>query len=166
MSEKKKKGKYDRVVHETSTYTCIQSTPSRHKWLYASLKLRALYKGAPVVHERHRHRYEVNPDYIDVLEQKAGLNFVGKDDTGNRMEVVERRDHPGKGRKLKRDLLVPHKQYTFRQKRSHTRHHTRKRYSQILRLHIKRSSIPPSSLRITTSFPHDSRSPKCVKLLA
>jgi CTP synthase len=56
-------------------------------------KLRALYNGAEVVHERHRHRYEVNPDYIEQLE-KVGLNFVGKDDTGNRMEVVERKDHP------------------------------------------------------------------------
>ncbi|KAI9152069.1 CTP synthase [Paramyrothecium foliicola] len=56
-------------------------------------KLRALYNGAEVVHERHRHRYEVNPDYIDRLE-KVGLNFVGKDDTGKRMEVVERNDHP------------------------------------------------------------------------
>ncbi|KAH8690890.1 CTP synthase [Talaromyces proteolyticus] len=56
-------------------------------------KLRALYKGAPVAHERHRHRYEVNPDYVEQLEA-AGLNFIGKDDTGRRMEVVERKDHP------------------------------------------------------------------------
>jgi CTP synthase len=56
-------------------------------------KLRALYNGASVVHERHRHRYEVNPDYIEQLE-KAGLNFIGKDDTNKRMEVVELIDHP------------------------------------------------------------------------
>ncbi|KAI8957061.1 CTP synthase [Daldinia sp. FL1419] len=56
-------------------------------------KLRALYGGGTVMEERHRHRYEVNPDYIDELE-KAGLNFVGKDESGKRMEVVELQDHP------------------------------------------------------------------------
>jgi CTP synthase len=56
-------------------------------------KLRALYGDVKVMKERHRHRYEVNPDYIEVLE-KAGINFIGKDDTGKRMEVVELNDHP------------------------------------------------------------------------
>ncbi len=56
-------------------------------------KLRALYGGATVVKERHRHRYEVNPDYVDELEQ-AGLTFIGKDDTSKRMEIFELRDHP------------------------------------------------------------------------
>ncbi|KAH8907741.1 CTP synthase [Coniochaeta sp. PMI_546] len=56
-------------------------------------KLRALYGDATVVEERHRHRYEVNPDYIDGLE-KAGLSFIGKDETGNRMEIIELKDHP------------------------------------------------------------------------
>ncbi|POR31750.1 CTP synthase [Tolypocladium paradoxum] len=56
-------------------------------------KLRALYGGATVVEERHRHRYEVNPDYVEELEQ-AGLTFVGKDDTGRRMEIFELKDHP------------------------------------------------------------------------
>jgi len=46
-----------------------------------------------VIEERHRHRYEVNPDYVDRLEQ-AGLDFIGKDDTGKRMEIVELTDHP------------------------------------------------------------------------
>ena len=56
-------------------------------------KFRALYKGAEVIYERHRHRYEVNPDYVEQLEQ-GGLTFVGKDDTGERMEVIEIKDHP------------------------------------------------------------------------
>ena len=43
--------------------------------------------------ERHRHRYEVNPNDVERLEH-AGLNFIGKDDTGNRMEIVELSDHP------------------------------------------------------------------------
>ena len=33
-------------------------------------------------------RYEVNPESIKELEA-AGLRFVGKDETGNRMEIVE-----------------------------------------------------------------------------
>ena len=56
-------------------------------------KLRALYGEATTIEERHRHRYEVNPDYIEKLEQ-SGLIFIGKDDTGERMEVVEIKDHP------------------------------------------------------------------------
>merc|ERR1711977_445812 len=56
-------------------------------------RLRQLYDNAPEVHERHRHRYEVNPEYIDKLTA-AGLNFIGKDDKGERMEIVELKDHP------------------------------------------------------------------------
>ncbi len=41
--------------------------------------------------ERHRHRYEVNPEYIPQLEAD-GLTFSGYAD--NRMEIVERTDHP------------------------------------------------------------------------
>ena len=46
-----------------------------------------------VINERHRHRYEVNPTYIERLS-KAGLDFVGKDFSGERMEILELRDHP------------------------------------------------------------------------
>jgi CTP synthase len=56
-------------------------------------KLRALYAGKNEILERHRHRYEVNPDYIATLE-KGGLSFIGKDDAGVRMEIVEIKDHP------------------------------------------------------------------------
>lgn len=41
--------------------------------------------------ERHRHRYEVNPEYIDQLED-AGLSFSGR--VHNRMEILELPDHP------------------------------------------------------------------------
>jgi len=41
--------------------------------------------------ERHRHRYEVNPEYIDDLAA-AGLVFSGT--SGRRMEIVELPDHP------------------------------------------------------------------------
>ncbi|ORZ38808.1 class I glutamine amidotransferase-like protein [Catenaria anguillulae PL171] len=50
--------------------------------------MQALYDGQREVYERHRHRYEVNPAHIDELEAQ-GLFFVGKDDSGQRMEVVE-----------------------------------------------------------------------------
>ena len=46
-----------------------------------------------IVLERHRHRYEVNPAYIDTLASR-GLAFVGKDDRGERMEILELKDHP------------------------------------------------------------------------
>jgi len=57
-------------------------------------KLRALYGlQNESINERHRHRYEVNPKYIDQLHEK-GLTFIGKDETGVRMEVIELKDHP------------------------------------------------------------------------
>lgn len=56
-------------------------------------KIRALYGGAQEIEERHRHRYEINPEYIARLET-AGLHFVGKDETGQRMEIFEVKDHP------------------------------------------------------------------------
>ena len=54
-----------------------------------------IYRGKKAVSERHRHRYEVNPDYVGDLEA-AGLKFVGKDETGRRMEIIElpRSAHP------------------------------------------------------------------------
>ncbi|EOO02183.1 putative ctp synthase protein [Phaeoacremonium minimum UCRPA7] len=56
-------------------------------------KLRALYGEVPMIQERHRHRYETNPDYVETFE-KAGLTFIGKDDSGDRMEIFELKDHP------------------------------------------------------------------------
>lgn len=38
--------------------------------------------------ERHRHRYEVNPDHVAELE-KAGLMFVGHSTDDKRMEIME-----------------------------------------------------------------------------
>eukprot|EP01056_Protomagalhaensia_sp_Gyna25_P000732 Protomagalhaensia_sp_Gyna_25__731@NODE_1348_length_1920_cov_61_318979_g1080_i0_p1_GENE_NODE_1348_length_1920_cov_61_318979_g1080_i0NODE_1348_length_1920_cov_61_318979_g1080_i0_p1_ORF_typecomplete_len578_score110_05CTP_synth_N/PF06418_14/5_1e113GATase/PF00117_28/5_3e41Peptidase_C26/PF07722_13/6_3e08_NODE_1348_length_1920_cov_61_318979_g1080_i0861819 len=51
-----------------------------------------LYDHKNVVVERHRHRYEVNIDYVSALEE-VGYSFVGKDEKGVRMSVVERKDH-------------------------------------------------------------------------
>ncbi len=55
--------------------------------------MRRLYGGEESVDERHRHRYEVNPDLINAIE-KAGLVFVGKDETGQRCEIFELEGHP------------------------------------------------------------------------
>ncbi|RZC67597.1 hypothetical protein C5167_011284 [Papaver somniferum] len=52
-----------------------------------------LYGNVTSVDERHRHRYEVNPSMIKQLES-AGLSFVGKDETGERMEICELPLHP------------------------------------------------------------------------
>ncbi|XP_031287807.1 CTP synthase [Pistacia vera] len=52
-----------------------------------------LYGNKSFIDERHRHRYEVNPDMIATFEN-AGLSFTGKDETGQRMEIVELPNHP------------------------------------------------------------------------
>ncbi|MEK7169879.1 MAG: CTP synthase [Patescibacteria group bacterium] len=44
--------------------------------------------GKTEISERHRHRYEVNPEYIAQLE-KAGLVFSGKSPDGVLMEIAE-----------------------------------------------------------------------------
>jgi CTP synthase len=50
-----------------------------------------LYKSKEI-YERHRHRFEVNLDYSDVLK-KNGLVFSGKSADGRRMEILEVPDH-------------------------------------------------------------------------
>ncbi|HEV8594936.1 MAG TPA: CTP synthase (glutamine hydrolyzing) [Thermoplasmata archaeon] len=49
--------------------------------------------GDSTVHERHRHRYEVNPGYIEKIEA-AGMRYVGRSDGGRRMEILELDGHP------------------------------------------------------------------------
>ena len=60
--------------------------------------VRKLYGGAPKIWERHRHRYEVNPEYIARLTEDGdgarGLRFVGKSESGERMQVLELPGHP------------------------------------------------------------------------
>jgi len=46
-----------------------------------------------VIEERHRHRYEVNIDYLARLEA-AGLRFSGMSPDGELPEIVELPDHP------------------------------------------------------------------------
>ncbi|MGI4818407.1 CTP synthase [Brevundimonas sp.] len=46
------------------------------------------------ISERHRHRYEVNINYRQAIEEKAGLYFAGLSPDGVLPETVERKDHP------------------------------------------------------------------------
>lgn len=52
-----------------------------------------LYFDEDHVEERHRHRYEVNPEHIEQFEAK-GMKFVGRDIEGERMEILELEGHP------------------------------------------------------------------------
>lgn len=47
-----------------------------------------LYK-RECIEERHRHRYEVNPDIVERVEQHTTLRFTGHDESGRRMEIAE-----------------------------------------------------------------------------
>ncbi|MGN0921836.1 MAG: CTP synthase [Cellvibrio sp.] len=55
-------------------------------------KAREIY-GSDVIVERHRHRYEVNNNYVDAL-QKAGLKIGGWSADDTLVEMVEIPDHP------------------------------------------------------------------------
>ena len=55
-------------------------------------KVHQLY-GKDIVKERHRHRYEFNNNYLEILEE-AGLKIAGKSIDGKLMEIVELPDHP------------------------------------------------------------------------
>jgi len=50
--------------------------------------VREVYSGAEQISERHRHRYEFNPDFRTTLEQ-AGLVFSGVSPDGKFVEIIE-----------------------------------------------------------------------------
>ncbi len=62
---------------------CMLEKDSRTYGLYAS----------EVIHERHRHRYEVNGHYVAQL-QKAGLKIAGWSGDHNLVEIIEIPGHP------------------------------------------------------------------------
>lgn len=64
-------------------YDCILEKDSLASKLY----------GKSDIQERHRHRYEVNVNYREQLED-VGLHFSGLSPDGVLPEIVERRDHP------------------------------------------------------------------------
>jgi len=49
--------------------------------------------GEPIVYERHRHRYEVNPAYHEILTDH-GMVFAGLSPDGRLVEIVELPGHP------------------------------------------------------------------------
>ncbi|HEX2988007.1 MAG TPA: CTP synthase, partial [Chloroflexota bacterium] len=55
-------------------------------------KAATLY-GTTEIAERHRHRYEVNPEFIERLEE-AGWEFTGRSEDGIKMEIGELKGHP------------------------------------------------------------------------
>jgi CTP synthase len=59
--------------------------------LKKSSKAFKMYKNEEIV-ERHRHRYEVNPNYIEQLTS-SGLNLVGTSLDGNLVEMIEIDNH-------------------------------------------------------------------------
>ncbi|MDI3482271.1 MAG: synthase [Candidatus Methanomethylophilaceae archaeon] len=52
----------------------------------------SLYKSKEIW-ERHRHRFEVNPEYVERFE-RAGWHFTGTSEDGERMEIGEFESHP------------------------------------------------------------------------
>ena len=62
---------------------------------YSFFQGKKLPKATTLIKERHRHRFEVNPKYIEKLE-KGGLVFSGKSPDGTLMEIAElpRSVHP------------------------------------------------------------------------
>ena len=60
--------------------------------LKAGTKAAAAY-GVPLVHERHRHRFEFNNTFRDVLSE-AGMVFSGVSPDGRLIEIAELREHP------------------------------------------------------------------------
>ena len=65
------------------SYPCVLDETSKAYSLY----------GKKEISERHRHRYEVNNDYRDVLE-KNGMKLSGLSPDGRIVEMIEIPDHP------------------------------------------------------------------------
>ncbi len=55
-------------------------------------QLHGIYDGA-LIHERHRHRYEINANYVARLTDN-GLAVVGRSHDDQLVEAIELRDHP------------------------------------------------------------------------
>ena len=64
-------------------YPCVLQEGSRARSVY----------GEPEISERHRHRFEVNNEYREVLGAE-GLRFAGLSPDGGLVEIIELSDHP------------------------------------------------------------------------
>ena len=65
------------------SYPCILDKDSRAYELY----------GSETIHERHRHRYEVNNDYRNILTEN-GMKLCGISPDGRIVEMIELSEHP------------------------------------------------------------------------
>lgn len=75
-------GAYDcKLMSDTKSYKAYNQ--------HSTLKPKTLN----LVSERHRHRYEFNNDYREILEKK-GLVIAGTSPNGNLVEIVELKNHP------------------------------------------------------------------------
>ncbi len=64
-------------------YPCILNNSTKAYKAYKEVR----------ISERHRHRYEVNNEYREILE-KNGMVFSGLSPDGNLVEIAELKDHP------------------------------------------------------------------------
>lgn len=78
QKEKTEKGGTMRL----GSYPCVVSEGTIAHQLYHS----------GLIHERHRHRYEVNNKFVSLLE-KNGIIFSGKSPDGKLMEMIELKNH-------------------------------------------------------------------------
>ncbi|MFC1842551.1 CTP synthase [Candidatus Dependentiae bacterium] len=94
-------GAYPAVMKERTKVLELYKETSRLKEdakRFAKLVEKGIFKaqkGKEIVLERHRHRYEMNPEYVKALEDK-GLVFSGyyaREDGAKLMEFIELPDH-------------------------------------------------------------------------
>jgi CTP synthase len=93
-------GAYAAVLKENSRVSQlykerIKQDKQRLKKIKESFRLGIIQKNEPVILERHRHRYEVNPKYSKLLEKK-GLIFSGyhtRKDKTPLAEFIELKNH-------------------------------------------------------------------------
>jgi CTP synthase len=70
-------------------YNCTLKKGSKVEKLYKEFWKQT----GSVISERHRHRYEFNNEYKEVMEEK-GMEFVGINPESNLVEIIELKNHP------------------------------------------------------------------------
>lgn len=75
-------GAYPAVLQDNSTTLALYKKRYAHRMVNGS-----------TTHERHRHRYEVNPFYHETLQQ-YGMKLAGLSPDGQLVEFIEFEEHP------------------------------------------------------------------------
>lgn len=83
LLEEQKKVEYKGATMRLGAYVCEIKKQTKSYTAYKQKKIA----------ERHRHRYEFNNEYREVME-KNGLVFAGIHPEGNLVEIVEIKNHP------------------------------------------------------------------------